>query len=331
MLARPGTSACIRGRSVDRPKRAGDDGAVASSRSPDDRALLLSVWTSAVFAVVALGWGVAAGSQLIVFDGLYSFASVGLSLIAVLALRTARKGADERYPWGREAWEPLTVVVKATALAGLSVYALVGAIGEILDGGRDISVGWALGYGIVATLAGGIVSVVLRRRSRAGGSDLVRAEAVEWLGDTLLSLAVLAGFAAAAVLVGNGRADLARYVDPVMVALVSAAFLPVPAKLLAGGFRELLAMAPPPHLQARIRAVVSDVERSYGFAESYVRASKVGGRLDVEVEFVVDDDSTAQTVHQFDAVRADLEERFGEFGQLISMSVGFTADRRWAM
>jgi cation diffusion facilitator family transporter len=304
---------------------------VGASRSPDDRALLISVWTSAVFAVVALAWGLAAGSQLIVFDGLYSFASVGLSLIAVLALRTARKGPDERYPWGREAWEPLTVVVKAAALAGLSVYALVGAIGEILGGGRDISVGWALGYGIVATLAGGVVSVVLRRRSRAGGSDLVRAEAVEWLGDTLLSLAVLAGFAVAAVLVGSGRADLARYVDPVMVALVSAAFLPVPAKLVVGAFRELLAMAPPPHLQARIRAVVRDVERSYGFTESFVRASKVGGRLDVEVEFVVGDDSTAQTVHQFDAVRADLEERFGEFGQLISMSVGFTADRRWAM
>jgi predicted Co/Zn/Cd cation transporter (cation efflux family) len=53
--------------------------------------------------------------------------------------------------------------------------------------------------------------------------------------------------------------------------------------------------------------------------------------LDVEVEFVVDDDSTAQTVHQFDAVRVDLEERFGAFNHLISMSVGFTADRRWAL
>ncbi|WP_433290166.1 cation diffusion facilitator family transporter [Pseudonocardia sp. CA-142604] len=304
---------------------------MASTRSPDSRALLISTWTSAAFAVVALVWGLATGSQLIVFDGLYSFASVGLSLAAVLALRTARKGPDERYPWGREAWEPLTVVVKAAALAGLSIYALVSAVGEILAGGRDIDVGWALLYGVVATVAGAVVSLILRRRARAGGSDLVRAEAAEWVGDTLLSVAVLAGFVVALVLEQTGRSDLARYVDPAMVALVSAAFLPVPAKLVVSGFRELLTMSPAPHLQARIAAAVSEVERTYRFAESFVRASKVGGRLDVAVEFVVDDDSTAQTVHQFDDVRADLEARFEEFDHLTSMSVGFTADRRWAL
>jgi cation diffusion facilitator family transporter len=304
---------------------------MASTRSPDGRALLFSMWTSAAFAVVALVWGLATRSQLIVFDGLYSFASVGLSLAAVLALRTARKGPDERYPWGREAWEPLTVVVKAAALAGLSIYALVSAVGEILAGGRDIDVGWALLYGIVATVSGAVVSLILRRRARAGGSDLVRAEAAEWVGDTLLSVAVLAGFVVALVLEQTGRSDLARYVDPAMVALVSAAFLPVPAKLVVSGFRELLSMSPAPHLQARIVAAVSEVERTYRFAESFVRASKVGGRLDVDVEFVVDDDSAAQTVHEFDAVRADLEARFEALDHLTSMSVGFTADRRWAM
>ena len=50
--------------------------------------------------------GLLAGSQMIVFDGLYSFASVGLSVLAVMALRFARRGADERFPWGREAAEP---------------------------------------------------------------------------------------------------------------------------------------------------------------------------------------------------------------------------------
>src|SRR4029079_19170434 len=109
-----------------------------------------------------------AGSSTIVFDGLYSFASVALSLFAVWALRTARRGPDERYPWGREVWEPLTVVVKAAALAGLSVCARVGGLGDILAGGRDVEVGPVLVYGVVATVAGVVVTVVLRRRARAG-------------------------------------------------------------------------------------------------------------------------------------------------------------------
>jgi cation diffusion facilitator family transporter len=300
---------------------------VPPTRSSDDRALLLSTWTSAGFAVVAVAWGLLTGSRLIIFDGLYSFASVGLSLMAVAALRTARRGPDERYPWGREVWEPLTVVVKAAALAGLSVYALVGGVGDVLAGGRDVEVGLAVVYGVVATVAGVVVTVVLRRRARAGSSDLVRAEAAEWTGDTLLSVGVLAGFVLAAVLLRAGRADLARYVDPVMVVVVSAAFLPIPARLMITGFREVLTMAAPADVQEPIVALVGTLAAEYGLADSVVRTSKVGGRLDLDVVFLVGDGTT---VHRCDAVRAELERRLAAAGHHVSMSVGFTADRRWA-
>jgi cation diffusion facilitator family transporter len=296
-------------------------------RSPDDRALLVSVWASAAFGAVSLVWGLLAGSQTIVFDGLYSFASVVLSVFSVLALRTSAKGADERYPWGREVWEPLTVVVKAAALAGLSVYALVGGVGDILAGGRDVEVGLAVVYGVVATVAGVVVTVVLRRRARAGSSDLVRAEAAEWTGDTLLSVGVLAGFVVAAVLLQASRADLARYVDPVMVVVVSAAFLPIPARLMITGFREVLTMAAPADVQEPIVALVGTLAAEYGLADSVVRTSKVGGRLDLDVVFLVGDGTTVQ---RCDAVRAELERRLAAAGHHVSMSVGFTADRRWA-
>ena len=321
-----GNHRLVDGRTLDGGERRRDDGAMVSS---DARALLVSMWASVAFAVVSLGWGLALGSQLIVFDGLYSFASVGLSLLAVLALRTAGKGADERYPWGREAWEPVAIVIKAAALGALCVYAVVSAVGELLRGGREIEAGWAVLYAVLATVAGGAVSLYLRRRARHG-SDLLRAEAAEWLGDTLLSLGVLAGFLLALVLERTGQAGLARYVDPAMVALISAAFLRVPARLLAAAMREVLTMAPSADLQERVRDRVDDVRLRYGFAESFLRCGKVGARLDVEVDFVVDDASRAQTVGQFDEVRADLHEQLAPLGN-VAMSVGFTADRRWAL
>lgn len=301
----------------------------AAGRPSDARALLVSVWASAGFAVLSLVWGLAVGSQLIVFDGLYSFAAVGLSVLAVLALRTARKGPDERYPWGREVWEPLAVVVKAAALGGLCVYALVGAVAEILNGGREIDAGWAVLYGIVATAGGVAVSVYLRRR-RGPGSDLVRAEAAEWIGDTLLSFGVLVGFVVAYVLEATGHTEIARYVDPVLVAVISGAFLWIPARLIARGFREVLTMSPDAELQDQVRSRVADVERDYGFAESFLRSSKVGSRLDVEIGFVVDERSKAQTVRQFDEVRSVLDKRLRLPGYTLSMTVSFTGDRRWA-
>jgi predicted Co/Zn/Cd cation transporter (cation efflux family) len=87
----------------------------------DHRLLLVSVFASAAFAVVSCVWGVLSGSSMIVFDGLYSFASIGLSLLAVAALRVSRRGPDAAHPWGREEWEPVVVVVKALALGALYV------------------------------------------------------------------------------------------------------------------------------------------------------------------------------------------------------------------
>lgn len=292
----------------------------------DHRLLLVSVWASAAFAVVSCVWGALSGSSMIVFDGLYSFASIGLSLLAVAALRVSRRGPDEAHPWGREEWEPVVVVVKALALAGLSVYAVVGGITDLLAGGREVSTGWALAYAVVATVGGVVVTLVLRH----GHGGLVRAEAAEWQGDTLLSVGVLVGFVIAAVLVAAGRADLAAYVDPGMVVLVSLLFLRVPARLVARGMRELLAMSPPEDTLRALQGVVDAVRDRYRMRESFLRASQVGGRVDVEIDFLVDDTSRVRTVADCDEVRSDLHERLTALGHERSVVVAFTTDRRWA-
>jgi cation diffusion facilitator family transporter len=294
----------------------------------DQRLLLLSVWVSAGFAVVSSVWGILSGSSMIVFDGLYSFASVGLSVLAVMALRFARRGADDRFPWGREAAEPVVVIVKAGILAALCAYAAVQGIADIVAGGRDVEVGWAIAYAALATVVGLIVGVVLRR---GRGSDLVKAEAAEWLGDALLSLLVLVGFVVALVLVRSGRPDLAAYVDPAMVVLGSVAFLKVPVGLVINGMRELLSMSPPATVLDSLQSVVEDVRERYALDDAVLRASKVGGRVDVEVAFVVGELSPVRTVADCDDVRTELYDRLAALGYQRSMTVWFTREPRWAV
>jgi cation diffusion facilitator family transporter len=295
----------------------------------DQRLLMFSIWASAGFAVLSSVWGIISGSSMIVFDGLYSFVSIGLSVLAVLALRFSRRGADERFPWGRDAAEPLVVVIKAATLGALCAYAAVGGILDIVNGGREIAVGSAVVYAAIATLGGLTVALVLRRAAR-DGSDLVRAEAAEWLGDALLSVGVLIGFLVAYALVAAGRADLAAYVDPGMVTLVSLAFLWVPIKLIVSSLRQILSMAPEPDVLDRLRACVAAVEERYAFSESFLRASKVGNRMDIEIDFVVGAKSPVRTIADCDIVRQDLHEELGALGYERSVVVTFTADRRWA-
>jgi cation diffusion facilitator family transporter len=293
----------------------------------DQRLLLLSVWVSAGFAVVSSVWGILSGSSMIVFDGLYSFASVGLSVLAVMALRFARRGPDERFPWGREAAEPVVVIFKAGILAALCVYAAVQGVVDIVAGGRDVEVGWAIVYAALATVVGLAVGLVLRR---GAGSDLVTAEAAEWLGDALLSALVLLGFVVAAVLVASDRSDLAAYVDPAMVVLGSVVFLKVPVTLVIGGMRELLVMSPPAPVLESLQAVVESVRERYAFDDAILRASKIGGRVDVEVAFVVGSSSEVRTVVDCDGVRNDLHDRLAALGYEQSVTASFTGDPRWA-
>jgi cation diffusion facilitator family transporter len=300
-----------------------------STSARDQRLLMFSIWASAGFAVLSSVWGILSGSSMIVFDGLYSFVSIGLSVLALLGLRFSRSGADERFPWGRDAAEPLVVVIKAATLGALCAYAAVGGILDIVNGGREIAVGSAVVYAVVATLGGLTVGLVLRRGSR-DGSDLVRAEAAEWLGDTLLSVGVLIGFLVAYVLVAAGRADVAAYVDPVMVTLVSLGFLWVPVKLITSSTREILSMAPEADVLDQLRTCVAAVEERYAFSESFLRASKVGSRMDIEIDFVVGADSPVRTISDSDTVRQDLHEQLAALGYERSVVVTFTADRRWA-
>jgi cation diffusion facilitator family transporter len=295
----------------------------------DQRLLMFSIWASAGFAALSSVWGILSGSSMIVFDGVYSFVSIGLSVLAVLALRFSRRGADERFPWGRDAAEPLVVVIKAATLGALCAYAAVGGILDIVNGGREIAVGSAVVYAAVATLGGLTVGLVLRRAIR-DGSDLVRAEAAEWLGDALLSVGVLVGFLVAYALVAADRADLAAYVDPAMVTLASLAFLWVPIKLIVSGLREILSMAPEAEVMDQLRACVRTIQERYGLTESFLRASKVGNRMDIEIDFVVGAESTVRTIADSDTVRQDLHDQLADLGYERSVVVTFTGDRRWA-
>jgi predicted Co/Zn/Cd cation transporter (cation efflux family) len=115
-----------------------------------------------------------------------------------------------------------------------------------------------------------------------------------------------------------------------MVVLVSTAFLVVPLRLVIGGMREVMSMSPSEDVQSQLEAVVDDVAQRYELQESFVRAAKVGGRMDIEVDYVVGPGSRVVTVVDCDAVRSDLHERLAALGYEKSLVVAFTTDRRWA-
>ena len=296
-----------------------------------ERLLHLSVWGAAAFAGLALVWGFLARSQMIVFDGMYSSISVGLSALSLLAYRAVQRGPDERYPFGRDVMGSLVIVVKGVAIAALCLYALTGAVLDVLAGGREVAVGAAAAYAAVASAGCAGMVALLRRGSRDASqpSELLQAEASQWLLDTLLSVVVLVGFGVALVMEARSRSDLSAFVDPVLVGAMSLVFLALPARLIREGMRGVLATAPQAEVQADIEQAVGEVAARHAIATTATRVTTFGERFDVTVTFLLDAGTTALDVVAFDRIRAELDELLARLPHGLIVTVSFTADRRF--
>ena len=296
-----------------------------------EKLLRRSVWGAVAFAVLALVWGFLARSQMIVFDGMYSAISVGLSALSLVAYRAVQRGPDERYPFGRDVMGSLVIVVKGVAIAALCLYALTGAALDIIAGGRAVAVGAAATYAAVATLGCALMVVVLRRGSRRGSerSELLEAEAAQWLLDTLLSAAVLIGFAVAVVMELRGRTDLSVYVDPILVGAMSLVFLALPVRLVREGLRGVLATAPQAEVQADIERAVTEVAARHAIPATATRVTTFGERFDVTVTYLLEGAATELRVAAFDRIRAELDELLSALPHGLIVTVSFTADRRF--
>lgn len=155
--------------------------------------------------------------------------------------------------------------------AAFAVTALVWGVA-----GREVAAGWAAGYAAAATLGCGVVVLLLRRGSTAGGA-LLRAESAQWLLDTILSAAILVGFTVAIVLQRTGREAIAAYVDPGMVAIVALWFLRLPWQLVREGWHGLMARTPRDGAGEAITAVVAEEVAAVGWNAGSRRSASTRG------------------------------------------------------
>ena len=101
------------------------------------RSLGLSVLCGFVLAVVGIAIGVGTGSQIILFDGFYTFLGIGLSWMAMRVSFLVASGPTSRYPFGREALTPLIIGVEGVALLATCSYAGFKAVLTIVHGAVD--------------------------------------------------------------------------------------------------------------------------------------------------------------------------------------------------
>ena len=286
------------------------------------RALSLSIVMGMALAVVGISIGIIGGSQIVLFDGFYTFLGIGLTWMAMRISHLVEEGPTVRYPFGREALVPLIIGIEGVALLATCAYASFNAVISIINGGTAAPDGWSFSYAVISLV---IPSFIWwRLRHVAQRSELVRAEATQWLTGAGLGLAILVAFIAASLMVGTRWAAGARYVDPSLVIGACVLFVVPPAGMVRTTFIELIEGVPDPQLQETATLALDHVATQFGLSDRHLRMTKLGRKFYVEIDFVVD---ASWTVAQSDQVRRVLFRMLKSIPHDLWLTLEFTADR----
>ncbi len=297
----------------------------------ENKILKISMVGALFFALFGIAWGWTAQSEMIIFDGLYSFISLALTMLSLYINNFIAKKELDKYPFGKYILEPLVISFKSLIIGGMCLYSLIGAIQDVVHGGNTVEYGSALIYSIVSVIGCGGVYIFMKKKGDKISSELIKVEASQWLMDTLLSIGVLVGFVIAMILRNTRFSGLNVYIDPMMVIMVSVVFIKMPVQSFINAFKEILCVKADDEINDDIYLIVKEIEKEYKFEDSISRVSKIGGELRIEIDFIYNEESKLKDLDQMDCVREKVYDAIKHIDYNKWLNVSFTGDKKWAI
>jgi cation diffusion facilitator family transporter len=295
----------------------------------EKRYLIISAVGNALLGCVGVAIAAVSSSQAVLLDGLFNLAYFTTALFTVKVASLVAAGDDERFPYGYAFFEPLVNGLKGVLMLGVSVMALAGAVQDLLTGGRTVSAGLAIAYGVFACVICGTVANFTHRGAKLTNSPLVRADAQNWIVNAAFSCCVLIAFVGILVLRAFDLDALTLYVDPTVVLVVVAISIVVPVRMSWKALMELLNRAPDSSVIKQVTEIVDASLQDLPVQERFIRVVQPGRQRMVLVHVVLAAKYRPEGLSHFDAIRARTNEALGKAHVATFVDILFTADRQW--
>ena len=263
---------------------------------------------------------------MIIFHGAYSFISVGLTFLYLKVIDQLDDIDDSNYPFGKSHFEPLTVILKSVVIIGMCFISVFNAIGSLIDGGHDMDLNIGIYYSVISAFSCLLMAFFLKRRNKIIGSNLIKAELNQWIGDATLSFAVLFGFIICLILKSQNDMALLKYIDSIMVIVASFLFVILPIKTLKEGILEILCRKASKQITIPIENVCKEIDNSL-YSTSKLRISQIGRRLLIEVNFLLQKRDIS--IAEMDEIRNKLANEADLVNKKHWININFTNDQFW--
>lgn len=298
----------------------------------NQQGLFLSAIIALLFAVVGLVVGFLVDSQMILFDGLYSLISFGLSAISLMASNFMQKADAKKYPFGAENLEAIVIIFKFVVILVVIIVSMVFATNTIIAGGNQPVFSIGVVYAFVSIFVCWIMSVYLKKRAVKKQDALLLAEADQWIFDTITSISVFVSFLVAVIFV---RLDILSswvvWIDPALVIITGIYLMKTPVKSIIKQTKFLLEEAPNQKVMNQLSYIIKDIQDEYELKETFVRATMGNGMLWLEIDLVVSASSKVNTIDDQDSIREVINQRIKRIPSRKWMTVSFMKDRKWAV
>lgn len=291
--------------------------------------LMASTGGNLIIGLVGVVIAMVSHSQAILLDGIFNLTYVVTGLFTLKVASLVQRGDDKLFPAGYAFFEPLINGIKGLLVLGVSVMALIGAVQALFSGGRAISPGLATVYGVVATSACIILTLVTKRGATQSGSPLLKADAANWLVNGVISFAVLAAFVSIYFIQNTRLAYLVPYIDPVLVLTVVLISISVPVRMAWQSLMELLNRAPSREIIEKVEKVVSACVSDLPVQELFVRVLQPGRTRLVTAHVVLPADFRLNTFSHLDEIRTQTLAELQKVHPSTFIDLIFTTDRFW--
>lgn len=290
----------------------------------EKRVLTVSAFFASLFAGGGLVIGLLVGSLVIMFDGVYSLVSLLLTLLSLATSRYIMKPSDERFPFGRAVLEPAVIAVKGAVILLIVGYSLYSAIGAMFTGGREVDASIATAFGVINVIGCGLAWWYMAALNKRRTSGLIDAEVKQWQMDTMLSVAVTAGFVFAWLISFTPLAVYAVYADPLMMLAMSFYFIKVPFEMLTSALREIFLMAPSKEICQTVDQSVFDAGKESDQEIELAGVTKVGRELWVDVD-IYPDNRDVILVEDIEHTRQTIQKRLAKLPLKLQITVNIAS------
>ncbi|HHF0527019.1 TPA: cation diffusion facilitator family transporter [Legionella anisa] len=288
-------------------------------------ALKISIAATLLLAVVGILFGLLSGSLAIIFDGMFNMVDTVISILAFFVARLLTSKGNRRFQYGYWHIEPMVLVLNGSILILLCTYAMINAIGSLMSGGHELNFDWAFVFALLVFFLSTGMYFYLTKKNRKIKSEFLRLDIQSWLMSALISFSLLLAFGIAALLQGGAYGYFTPYIDPLILAILTACLIFVPMAAVRDATRDIFRMAPV-DLDEKIREFLDELTKQRDFKTYTSYVAKIGRAQFIEIHIVVPMDYPISSIETLDEIRNEIALAIGEDTPQRWLTIAFTAN-----